>query len=137
MSFLGLGSFGEGFVKGFAESANEALKRDIDRINNRIDKVAEIRFQRALDQQEKRKERVDATVDRLREGAKIIGGPNAEAFAAGLLEEYGSAGYDNILGKLVTAKRDHGMDLGQFFERAGKDAPGQACLLYTSPSPRD
>ena len=27
MSFLGLGSFGEGFVKGFAESANDALKR--------------------------------------------------------------------------------------------------------------
>lgn len=126
MSFLGLGSFGEGFVKGFAESANEALKRDIDRINNRIDKVAEIRFQRALDQQEKRKEKVDATVERLREGAKIIGGPNAEAFAAGLLQEYGSAGYDNILGKLVTAKRDHGQDLGQFLVRAGKDAPGQA-----------
>ncbi len=127
MSFLGLGSFGEGFVKGFAESANEALKRDIERINNRIDKVAEIRTQRALDDQAKRRDKVDATVERLKEGAKIIGGPNADAYAAGLLEEYGSAGYDALLTSLQQAKIDHkGIDIGSFFERAGVDAPGQA-----------
>ena len=127
MSFLGLGSFGEGFVKGFAESANEALKRDIERINNRIDKVAEIRTQRALDDQAKRRDKVDATVERLKEGAKIIGGPNADAYAAGLLEEYGSTGYDALLTSLQQAKIDHkGIDIGSFFERAGVDAPGQA-----------
>jgi len=127
MSFLGLGSFGEGFVKGFAESANEALKRDIERINNRIDKVAEIRTQRALDDQAKRRDKVDATVERLKQGAKVIGGPNADAYAAGLLEEYGSAGYDALLTSLQQAKIDNeGIDIGSFFERAGVDAPGQA-----------
>lgn len=127
MSFLGLGSFGEGFVKGFAESANEALKRDIERINNRIDKVAEIRTQRALDDQAKRRDKVDATVERLKQGAKVIGGPNADAYAAGLLEEYGASGYDALLTSLQQAKIDNeGIDIGSFFERAGVDAPGQA-----------
>jgi len=127
MSFLGLGSFGEGFVKGFAESANEALKRDIERINGRIDKVAEIRTQRALDDQAKRRDKVDSTVERLKQGAKVIGGPNADAYAAGLLEEYGSAGYDALLTSLQQAKIDNeGIDIGSFFERAGVDAPGQA-----------
>lgn len=127
MSFLGLGSFGEGFVKGFAESANEALKRDIERINNRIDKVAEIRTQRALDDQAKRRDKVDSTVERLKQGAKVIGGPNADAYAAGLLEEYGAAGYDALLTSLQQAKIDNeGIDIGSFFERAGVDAPGQA-----------
>src|SRR6056300_1588338 len=107
MSFLGLGSFGEGFVKGFAESANEALKRDIERINGRIDKVAEIRTQRALDDQAKRRDKVDSTVERLKQGAKVIGGPNADAYAAGLLEEYGSAGYDALLTSLQQAKIDN------------------------------
>ena len=127
MSFLGLGSFGEGFVKGFAESANDALKRDIERINGRIDKVAEIRTRRALDDQAKRRDKVDSTVDRLKQGAKVIGGPNGEAYAAGLLEEYGSAGYDALLTSLQQAKLDNeGIDIGSFFERAGVDAPGQA-----------
>ena len=127
MSFLGLGSFGEGFVKGFAESANEALKRDIERINNRIDKVAEIRTQRALDDQARRRDKVDATIERLKQGAKVIGGPNADAYAAGLLEEYGTAGYDALLTTLQDAKiKNKGIDIGSFFERAGVDAPGQA-----------
>ena len=127
MSFLGLGSFGEGFVKGFAESANDALKRDIERINGRIDKVAEIRTRRALDDQTKRRDKIDSTVDRLKQGAKVIGGPNGEAYAAGLLEEYGSAGYDALLTSLQQAKLDNeGIDIGSFFERAGVDAPGQA-----------
>ena len=127
MSFLGLGSFGEGFVKGFAESANEALKRDIERINNRIDKVAEIRTQRALDDQAKRRDKVDSTVERLKQGVKVIGGPNADAYAAGLLEEYGAAGYDALLTSLQQAKIEkEGIDIGSFFERAGVDAPGQA-----------
>jgi len=127
MSFLGLGSFGEGFVKGFAESANDALKRDIERINGRIDKVAEIRTRRALDDQAKRRDKVDSTVDRLKQGAKVIGGPNGEAYAAGLLEEYGSAGYDALLTSLQQAKlKNEGIDIGSFFERAGVDAPGQA-----------
>ena len=127
MSFLGLGSFGEGFVKGFAESANEALKRDIERINNRIDKDAEIRTQRALDDQAKRRDKVDSTVERLKQGVKVIGGPNADAYAAGLLEEYGAAGYDALLTSLQQAKIEkEGIDIGSFFERAGVDAPGQA-----------
>lgn len=133
MSFLGLGSFGEGFVKGFAESANEALKRDIERINNRIDKVADIRFERALKQQEKRQSDVDATVNRLKQGVKIIGddNPDAEAYAAGLLEEYGTAGYDALLGKLQEAKINKGIDVATFFQRAGIDAPGQGGQAYS------
>ena len=55
MSLFGLGSFGEGFVKGFATEANEALKNDIERINTRVDDLAKIKFDRALKDQDERK----------------------------------------------------------------------------------
>ena len=34
-----LGEFGKGFLTGFAEEANEALKNDIQRINTRLKKL--------------------------------------------------------------------------------------------------
>ena len=68
MSFLGLGSFGEGFVKGFAESANEALKENIERINTRIDDIAAFKLKRAIDEQDERKEEKKLIEKAIREG---------------------------------------------------------------------
>lgn len=93
MSFLGLGSFGEGFVKGFAESANEALKENIKRINTRIDDIAAFKLKRAIDEQDERKAEKKKIEEAIKQGAAIYGDPNSQealAFAAGILKEEGS-----------------------------------------------
>jgi len=59
MGLFGLGSFGEGFVKGFATEANEALKRDIERINTRVEKVADFQVQKSIKEQDKRKDELE------------------------------------------------------------------------------
>lgn len=108
MAFLGLGSFGEGFVTGFAESANEALKKDIERINSRIDRVAVAKAERALKDQDKRKAEKDTIVDALKRGASIYGDADSQeaiAFAAGVLKEEGNLqAYESFMSELATRK---------------------------------
>jgi hypothetical protein len=108
MAFLGLGSFGEGFVTGFAESANKALQKDIERINSRIDRVAVAKAERALKDQDKRKAEKDTIVDALKRGASIYGDADSQeaiAFAAGVLKEEGNLqAYESFMSELATRK---------------------------------
>lgn len=87
-----LGEFGKGFVKGFAEEANEALKNDIKRINTRVEKVADFRVKRAVEEQEERKKDLEDIEDALREAEGLFGkdDPRASAYAASLLKDQGS-----------------------------------------------
>lgn len=89
---LRLGEFGKGFVKGFAEEANEALKNDIQRINARVEKVADFRVKRAVEEQEERKKDLEDIEDALREAEGLFGkdDPRAASYAASLLKEQGS-----------------------------------------------
>jgi hypothetical protein len=89
---LRLGEFGKGFVKGFAEEANEALKNDIQRINTRVEKVADFRVKRAVEEQEERKKDLEDIKDALREAEGLFGkdDPRASAYAASLLKDQGS-----------------------------------------------
>ena len=89
---LRLGEFGKGFVKGFAEEANEALKNDIQRINTRVEKVADFRVKRAVEEQEERKKDLEDIEDALREAEGLFGkdDPRASAYAASLLKDQGS-----------------------------------------------
>lgn len=89
---LRLGEFGKGFVKGFAEEANEALKKDIQRINTRVEKVADFRVKRAVEEQEERKKDLEDIEDALREAEGLFGkdDPRASAYAASLLKDQGS-----------------------------------------------
>jgi hypothetical protein len=108
MAFLGLGSFGEGFVTGFAESANEALKKDIERINTRIDRVAIAKAERAMKDQDKRRNEKDTIVDALKRGAAIYGDPDSQdaiSFAAGVLKEEGNLqAYEAFMNELGNRK---------------------------------
>ena len=108
MAFLGLGSFGEGFVTGFAESANEALKKDIERINTRIDRVAIAKAERAMKDQDKRRNEKDTIVDALKRGAAIYGDPDSQeaiAFAGGVLKEEGNLqAYEAFMNELGNRK---------------------------------
>ena len=87
-----LGEFGKGFLTGFAEEANEALKNDIQRINTRVEKVADFRVKRAVEEQEKRKKDLEDIEDALREAEGLFGkdDPRATSYAASLLKEQGS-----------------------------------------------
>lgn len=108
MAFLGLGNFGEGFVTGFAKSADEALKKDIDRIHTRIDRVAIAKADRAVKDQDKRRKEKDKITDALKAGAAIYGDADSQdaiAFAAGILKEEGNLqAYESFMSELRTRK---------------------------------
>jgi len=123
MAFLGLGSFGTGFVTGFAESANKALQDDINRINNRVEKVADLRVKRAIDAQEERKKELKEIESALKEGAALFkGDPRAAEYAASLLEEQGSlSAYRSFVSELRSSQKTNPQDLTQFIKRADVD----------------
>jgi len=108
MSFLGLGNFGEGFVTGFAESANEALKENIKRINTRIDDIAAFKLKRAISEQDERREEKELIEDAIKRGTSIYGEDSQEAlmFAASILKERGSIESYNSFMNTLQQKKD-------------------------------
>ena len=126
MSLFGLGSFGEGFVKGFATEANEALKQDIKRINTRVEKVADLKVKRSLDDQDKRKKELKEIEEALREGEALFGpdNPRGAQYAAALLKDRGRiSSYKSMVAQLREQTDGSSINLADFFARAEKDAP--------------
>ena len=119
-----LGEFGKGFIGGLAESANEALKKDISNINTRIDDLAKIKFDRALKDQEERKKEVTEAEEVLREAGAVFGDdPYAADYAAALLKESGSIeAFRQEIATLRAAKKNN-VPLAQFIQRASVDSP--------------
>lgn len=125
MSLFGLGSFGEGFVTGFATEANEALKKSVKRINTRVDDLAKIKFDRALKDQDERKRELREAEEVLREAGAVFGtdDPYAADYAAGLLKESGSiTAFRKEIDALREAKKNN-VPLSQFIRRASQDSP--------------
>ena len=132
MSLFGLGSFGEGFVTGFATEANEALKNSVKRINTRVDKLKDFQVQRAIKEQDKRAGEVEEHKEALQQAYALFDGDaNAEqaiAYAGGLLKERGGlAAFKEKISELQKAK-DNGTNIFNYFERAKTDAPYNATL---------
>lgn len=127
MSFLNLGSFGEGFVTGFATEANKALKESINRINTRVDKLKDFQVQRAIKDQDKRRAEIEENREALERAYALLGGDaNAEraiAYAGGLLKERGSVEAFNQRIDELQAAKDNGFDIMSYFDRASFDAP--------------
>jgi len=127
MSFLNLGSFGEGFVTGFATEANKALKESINRINTRVDKLKDFQVQRAIKDQDKRRAEIEENREALERAYAVLGGDaNAEraiAYAGGLLKERGSVEAFNQRIDELQAAKDSGYDIMSYFDRASFDAP--------------
>lgn len=127
MSFLNLGSFGEGFVTGFATEANKALKESVNRINTRVDKLKDFQVQRAIKDQDRRREEIEENKEALERAYAVLGGDadaeRAIAYAGGLLKERGSvAAFNKRIDELQAAK-DSGYDIMSYFDRASFDAP--------------
>lgn len=111
MSLFGLGSFGEGFVKGFATEANEALKRDIERINTRVEKVADFQVQKSIKEQDKRKEELEEIEEAIAEGEGLFGtGPEATQYAAALLKQQGSI---NAYRSMIETMKNRSLTTGE------------------------
>ena len=132
MSLFGLGSFGEGFVTGFATEANEALKKSVNRINTRVDKLKQFQVERAIKEQDKRASEIEEHKEALAEAYALFGGDeNAEqaiAYAGGLLKERGGlAAFKSRIAELRKAK-DNDVDINSYFGRAETDAPYNATL---------
>ena len=111
MGFLGLGNFGTGFVKGFAESADKAIQNDIKRVNTRIDKISDIRVQRYLKKKDEREAEVEKYRKALEKGASVLGSTENAAFQMKKL------GNDiNLFNKFVTAFSDEKSKYGYEFD---------------------
>lgn len=128
MGLFGLGSFGEGFVKGFATEANEALKRDIERINTRVEKVADFRVKRAVEEQEERKKDLEDIEDALREAEGLFGAddPRASAYAASLLKQEGStSALRSFVSQIKSSPqyKSGTTNFANFMEQMEEDAP--------------
>jgi hypothetical protein len=130
------GGFATGLVTGLAESANKALKDDIERINTRVDKIAEFKVKRAIEEQEDRAKEIGEVEEALQEGYALFGGDDnqyAAEYSAGLLKQAGSvAAFKARIAELRKAKDDNGTDLGAFMERASKDAPTASLTDYAN-----
>lgn len=126
-------SFFTGFVEGLATSANEALQNDIKRINTRIDDVANIKFKRALDDQEERKEEYNEVSSLLKEaGALFDNDPYAADYAAGLLKNSGSINaFKKTIEEIRAAKKGN-VPLAQFVQRASVDSPSGTYKDYAN-----
>jgi len=109
MALFGLGNFGQGFVTGLADSANEALKKDLDRVNTRIEKLSDLQVNRALKEQDERKEEIDEVIDELERGASIFGDdPKAKQYAAAMLKKEGNLqGYRELVSKYKEMKSNN------------------------------
>lgn len=125
MGLFGLGNFGTGFVEGFANSANEALKADLKKVDLRVEKVAEAKMKRALKQQEERAEELEEIEDALKQGKTLFGDdPRAAQYAASLLKDQGDiTAYKSLIAEMKAKKDDLGIDPAGFFARAEVDAP--------------
>lgn len=125
MSLFGLGSFAEGFIGGFAESANKALIEDMNDIKDRVKTVSDYRVKRAVEENEKRTEEFNEIKDALKEGASLFGDdPRAAEYAASLLKDQGNlATYKKFIAEMREKKNTSGIDPAGFFARAATDAP--------------
>ena len=109
MALFGLGNFSQGFITGLADSANEALKKDLDRVNTRIEKLSDLQVNRALKEQDERKEEIDEVIDELERGSSIFGDdPKAKQYAAAMLKKEGNLqGYRELVSKYKEMKSNN------------------------------
>jgi len=128
-----LGEFGKGLVTGLAESANVALKDDMKRIDDRIESISNFRIQKAIDEQEERKEEYEEIKKALKEGGALFGADNplSAQYAAGLLKEQGSIdAYRSLVAELRNAKNDFGLDLSKYMSASSENNPAGSYSDY-------
>ena len=92
MGLFGLGSFGEGLVKGLAEGATKTMQEEMERIEDSIKTASDIRIKRIVQDQEKKRSEAEKIVKALKRARANLGGvdnPQAAVRAASLLKQEG------------------------------------------------
>ena len=118
-------SFTTGLITGIAESVNDALVTDIQRVNKRVDRLTDFRVQRRVKAEEERAKEVKEIEEALSEGRALFDDdPRAAEYAAALLKEQGSVGaYKNFIADLRKRKNETGVNPAGFFARSEVEEP--------------
>ena len=126
MALFGLGNFGEGFVTGLAESASEAIQKDMDAVRARIEKLSDFQANKIIKDQEEREEEIRDAMKQLKRASKVFGSdPNAKKYAAAILErEGGIEGLNEVVARFKAAKKDNpALNLGSYFAQSSEELP--------------
>lgn len=126
MSLFGLGDFGEGFVTGLADSASDAIQKDMDAVRARIEKLSDFQANKIIKDQEEREEEIRDAVKQLKRASKVFGNdPNAKKYASAILErEGGIEGLNEVVERFRKAKiANPSLNLGSYFEQSSEEFP--------------
>ena len=121
MGFLGLGNFATGFVTGFAKSVDRAVQDDVQRVNDRIDKISDIRLQKRLKDEEDRRDEIEDVKKALELGTAVFGDTR---YSTAMLKKFGNdlPSYKQFINEFKAAKRlNPGLDTNTFFKIVGDD----------------
>ena len=126
MSLFGLGDFGEGFVTGLADSASDAIQKDMDAVRARIEKLSDFQANKIIKDQEEREEEIRDAMKQLKRASKVFGNdPNAKKYASAILErEGGIEGLNEVVERFRKAKiANPALNLGSYFEQSSEELP--------------
>jgi len=126
MSLFGLGDFGEGFVTGLADSASDAIQKDMDAVRARIEKLSDFQANKIIKDQEEREEEIRDAMKQLKRASRVFGNdPNAKKYASAILErEGGIEGLNEVVARFKKAKLAYpALNLGSYFEQSSEELP--------------
>lgn len=126
MSLFGLGDFGEGFVTGLADSASDAIQKDMDAVRARIEKLSDFQANKIIKDQEAREEEIRDAMKQLKIASRVFGNdPKAKKYASAILErEGGIEGLNEVVARFKKAKlANPALNIGSYFEQSSEELP--------------
>jgi len=129
MGLFGLGSFGEGLVKGLAEGATKSMQEEMERIEDSIKTASDIRIKRIVQDQDDKRNEAEKIVKALKRARANLGGvdnPQAAIRAASLLKQTGDLDAFNTLVEQISQRTD--MDFNKYFGDVSKMSPAASDL---------
>lgn len=127
MGIFGLGAFGEGLVKGLAESATVSLQDEMERIEDSIKTASDIRLKRIVQDQDRRRDEAEKIVKALKRARANLGGADdqqAAIRAASLLKQQGDLdAFNSLVDKISDRAQSGNLDFNKYFGDVSKMSP--------------
>lgn len=132
MGIFGLGAFGEGLVKGLAESATTSLQDEMERIEDSIKTASDIRLKRTVQDQDRRRDEAEKIVKALKRARANLGGADdqqAAIRAASLLKQSGDLdAFNTLVGRISDRSQSGDLDFNKYFGDVSKMSPAASDL---------
>lgn len=132
MGIFGLGAFGEGLVKGLAESATVSLQDEMERIEDSIKTASDIRLKRIVQDQDRRRDEAEKIVKALKRARANLGGADdqqAAIRAASLLKQKGDLdAFNSLVDKISDRAQSGKLDFNKYFGDVSKMSPAASDL---------